>query len=271
MDKLLTYLRKFIANHSTGNYIGLLYSGGIDSSIIAKILVSLWEPSRIAAGSVGLDNSYDLLNAAYGAKKLGLTFMPQILDSQTLSEIILELKEIDFIKTPVHLSVAIPMYLAIKRLKEQFNVSCIFLGQGADELFGGYNRYVLEIERNGYESLQKMMKNDLNSLIYNQLPMEGRIGNKFELKLLYPFLDQNIINYAQSYPATDHIIYSEDGEIVRKALLRKLALNIGLQNSVAKQQKKAIQYSSGTIKILRRYVKQEGFLNIQEWFKNTFQ
>ncbi len=271
MDDLIDILKNFIRITASKGYIGLLYSGGIDSSIIGKILGDIYHPSTIMAGSVGLRKSHDIINAAKGASELKINFVPQILDLDILSKTLSQLKKMNFIQNPVHLSVAIPMYLAIKKLKEEYAIESIFLGQGADELFGGYNRYILEIEKTGFKFLNKMMMDDLDTLIQEQLPMERVIAKKLDVKLHYPYLDQKVITYAHSFQVTQHIIITQNDEIIRKALLRKLAEKIGLTREIYLQQKKAIQYGSGTVRLLRRYAKQEGYPSIREWFRGSFQ
>ena len=53
MEVIENQLRKIIGKQRKTNSVGLLYSGGLDSSIIAKIMVSLIEPTSIAFVSVG--------------------------------------------------------------------------------------------------------------------------------------------------------------------------------------------------------------------------
>ena len=102
MDGLISILNNYIATVPTGEYIGLLYSGGIDSSIIGKILTDIYKPSHVIASSVGLKDSYDLVNAANGATELGITFIPEILNEDNLSRTLSRLKRMDFIKNAVH-------------------------------------------------------------------------------------------------------------------------------------------------------------------------
>jgi asparagine synthase (glutamine-hydrolysing) len=264
-------LRKIIGKQRETSSVGLLYSGGLDSSIIAKIMVSLIEPTSIAFVSVGISGSYDLIRAKTGASEIGIKLHSYYLTKKRAMEIIQSLKQLNIINNPVALSIAIPIFLGMQKLANDLHIKTIFLGQGADELFGGYQKYVELYKYKGLEETKKSMNSDLKSLQNDQIIRERKMAHHFGLDLIYPFLDSEIITRADYYPITTHIEQTRQGEFIRKALLRKLAQKLGLSKDIAEQPKKAIQYGSGTVKLLRTIAKSSNYQNIPEWFQKYFQ
>ncbi|MFX0014607.1 MAG: asparagine synthase C-terminal domain-containing protein [Promethearchaeota archaeon] len=252
------------------NSVGLLYSGGLDSSIIAKILITLIPPSSVAVVSVGLPDSVDLNNATIGAKELGIKLHKCLLTQKLVLEAVETLKQMSIIYNPVDLSIAIPIFLGLQTLAHDFDVKTVFLGQGADEIFVGYQKYVQLYEMGDHEAVKKAMIFDLQKLQKSQIVREQKIAQYFGLDLIYPFLDPKIIEHAYSYSIQSHLAYMSQGNIVRKAQLRKLAKTIGLSDSLTNRPKKAIQYGSGTIKLLKNIAKSNNYQNIPEWFQSSF-
>ncbi len=119
--------------------IGCFLSGGIDSSLIASIMSSMHNRS-ISTFSVGFDN--EEFDESKNAKKIS-----QILKTNH-NELILNEKDViksipDIVKTydePFSDSSQIPTYLISKFASSKLKV-CLS-GDGGDELFGGYNRYL---------------------------------------------------------------------------------------------------------------------------------
>jgi len=99
--------------------------------------------------------------------------------------------------------------------------------------------------------------------------MEASLAEHLGVNLVYPYLDPKVIKVANSYPIESHIA-SIDGIIIRKVALRSLAEKLGLSETITKQQKKAIQYGSGTVKALRKIIKDQGYSNIHDWFFSWF-
>ena len=263
-------LRRIIGEQRKTDSVGLLYSGGLDSSILAKIMTLLFPPSSIVMVCVGLPNSYDLNNATIGATELGIKLYTRFLTMELILETIQSLKQMNIIHNPVALTIAIPIFLGMQTLANKFHTRVIFLGQGADELFGGYQRYIQLYKECGLETTKKTMIDDLRTLQDDQIIREQRMAQHFGINSIYPFLDLEIINRAQSYPITTHIVHTPQGEVIRKALLRKLAKKLGLSEKITKQPKKAIQYGSGTVKLLRKLAKSKEYQNIPDWFQACF-
>jgi asparagine synthase (glutamine-hydrolysing) len=177
VDIIERRLKQIICNQKHTDSIGLLYSGGLDSTIIAQILLLQIPLSSLNIVCVGFRGSHDMQNASFGAKELGFKLNRYFLTLDSIKKTIRELKQLNIIDNPVHLAIAIPLFSGMQLLAKRYKARNIFLGQGADELFGGYKRYTLLYHANKIEDISIAMKNDLKSLLQSQIRMEKGLAN----------------------------------------------------------------------------------------------
>ena len=119
--------------------VGALLSGGIDSSVIVALAQRV-APGGIKTFTVGSDHAgFDERSQARGvARQLGTEHFELRATPQDLMNLVEELP--DLYDEPFADSSQLPMLL-VCRLARQ-HVTAALTGDGADELFGGYNRYV---------------------------------------------------------------------------------------------------------------------------------
>ncbi len=120
--------------------IGSFLSGGIDSSLISSLMQKN-SLNKIETFSIGFDDS-DYDEARYAkriANHLGTNHNEYYLSSKKSLEIIPNLSSI--YSEPFADSSQIPTFLVCNIAKTKVKV--VLGGDGGDELFGGYNRYVL--------------------------------------------------------------------------------------------------------------------------------
>ncbi len=134
----------------------------------------------------------------------------------------------------------------VSQLAQNNNLSTVITANGIDELFCGYNAYRDVIEQ-GDKAVQELM----DSKLENELKMMkavNSVSSEFGITLLQPFLSERFINYAKKIPLEDKIKNSED--LIRKHIIRKAALQVGVPEISANQRKKALQYGTQIHKTL---------------------
>lgn len=258
MDDLYSALEKRVENISL---LGLIFSGGVDSTILAVLLKRIAEdrknqnklPLNIKLYSVGVENSQDLKFSKEIANDLNLPLKTVIIDEDTVKESIKPVLTAIEDDNIMKLGVGMTIYLASKAMKED-NIKVAISGQGADELFGGYNRYLKHFEENSlfdaYFALDEEIYHDIANMYHVNLERDDAVSMANGVELRVPFLDNDIINLALDIPAKYKIKDGDD--LLRKHILRDVAKSIGVPDYIADRPKKAAQYGSGINKILKK-------------------
>jgi asparagine synthase (glutamine-hydrolysing) len=119
--------------------VGILLSGGLDSGLLLALMNEHgrnWPAYTIGYGESFKDD--ELADAAVTAGFLGARHIPVKLDraefERSLPKIVEALEE------PITSSSIVPMYFVCQRAREDVKVALI--GQGPDEVFGGYKRHL---------------------------------------------------------------------------------------------------------------------------------
>lgn len=119
--------------------VGLLLSGGVDSGALLALMNlygSSWHTYTVGYGSSFSDD--ELTDAARTAMAFSSDHSEVVLDRATF-ETALE-KIVSAVEEPIASSSVVPMYLVCQRARQDVKVALI--GQGPDELFGGYKRHL---------------------------------------------------------------------------------------------------------------------------------
>ena len=237
--------------HRVGEKTGVLFSGGLDSSLVA-FLAS--EYSDVILYTAGAEGSPDLEWARKAADRLGLPLREYVFNiddvRDAIPRVVFAIEE----PNPMNLAIGIPLYFATGKARED-GVKVLLSGQGADELFGGYAKY---LER------PELMEKDLRELAERNLARDDKIAMLNSVEGRFPFLSLPVVSAALNIPLELKI---ENG--VRKAVLRKAAVKAGLPEELAMREKKAAQYGSHSQKLLEKLAKREG-LTLREYAKRAF-
>jgi asparagine synthase (glutamine-hydrolysing) len=159
--------------------LGVLLSGGIDSSTIATLMSSL-TGSRIKTFSIGFeDRSYNELEyARIVARHIGsdhheLIIRPEVV---TLAE-----KLMTFLDEPLADVSVFPTFLVSQLARQQVTVA--LTGDGGDELFAGYDHYVADKLASYYSLLPGFFRRDLiEPFLYHCAPSRQKKGMVNQLK-----------------------------------------------------------------------------------------
>jgi asparagine synthase (glutamine-hydrolysing) len=228
--------------------IGILFSGGIDSTFIAFALKKLKIPFTCYTAKVEGGNileAEDLIYAKEIAQEYDFDLKIAVTNTDELlkytKKVISLIEDRDYIKV----SVALPFFIACERAKKD-NVKVMFSGLGSEEIFAGYRRHkkVEDPNLECYNGLLTLHSRDL----YRDDVIT--MANNQELRL--PYLDMDLIKYALSIPVKYKL---SDDKIRSKIVLRDIAKGMGLNEKYCERQKKAAQYGSKFDKGLLRLAK----------------
>lgn len=208
-------------------------SGGLDSSIIAYFLKER-KPNAIAV----IAQDFVANDLAY-CQRISKEFdIPIVINQVSTKDILSGIEDtIKILKNfnDIEIRNNVVMYLAIKWAKEQ-NYTGIITGDGADELFAGYN---FLISKSGDE-LDKEIQRVCSVMHF---PTK-KIGNALGVIVESPFLDKKIIEFAKEIPS-DLKVRSKDTVRYGKWILRKTFEN-KIPRRITWREKSPMQEGSGT-------------------------
>jgi asparagine synthase (glutamine-hydrolysing) len=231
--------------------IGCLLSGGVDSSIIASVLSQIYkrQGKKIKTFSIGFPDSTDLKYARIVADHIQSDHHEYIIQYEDALKVIPEV--INTIETfdITTIRASTPMYLLCKWIKENYDETVIFSGEGSDEVFGGYLYF--HNAPDSFELHRETIRLVSNLHVYDVLRADRcTSGNSLELR--EPFLDQDLINYVCDTLGS----YKQPLEGYEKYLLRK-AFKGYLPSSVLWRKKAAFSDAvSGSEKPWYKYIQE---------------
>jgi len=154
--------------------LGAFLSGGIDSSIISAIMAEI-SNEPINTFSIGFkEKEYDESDRAkLVANHIKSNHTSHILDHNDLISIVDE--TLSYFDEPFGDSSAIPSMMVAKLAKEK--VTVVLTGDCADELFGGYEKYLASHYSHKYQNLPTLLRKPFESLI-NKIPHTNYTNQK---------------------------------------------------------------------------------------------
>jgi asparagine synthase (glutamine-hydrolysing) len=119
--------------------VGLLLSGGIDSGLLLALMNlngNSWPTYTVGYGSSFADD--ELADGAETARVLGSKHSSVTITRATFEEALPKI--VATLEEPIAASSIVPMYFVCQRARQDVKVALV--GQGPDELFGGYRRHL---------------------------------------------------------------------------------------------------------------------------------
>jgi asparagine synthase (glutamine-hydrolysing) len=139
-EELLELYKRSVKRHLLSDVpVGLLLSGGVDSALLLALMNlygKSWRTYTVGYGSSFADD--ELTDAAETAARFSSEHTPVTLDRKTFEEALPRI--VACLEEPIASSSIVPMYFVCERAREDVKVALI--GQGPDELLGGYRRHL---------------------------------------------------------------------------------------------------------------------------------
>jgi asparagine synthase (glutamine-hydrolysing) len=202
---------------------------------------------------VGFPDSHDIETARAAAGEMDLDLRVVELGHRDIERAIPELSRTTGRTNAMDVSIALPLYLVAERAAAD-GFDRLAVGQGADELFGGYQKVARAPEDHRVEAdtIRGARLETVRSLP-DQLERDVLALRAAGVEPVAPLLDDRVVAAALSLPG-DLLVDGDE----RKVALRRVA-NEWLPDSVATRDKKAVQYGSLVSRELDRLARQAGF------------
>jgi len=209
-------------------------SGGLDSSIISHFL-----RGKKVEGIAIISEDFVSTDLTYCQRISKETGIPLTIYNSTTSEILEAVENtIKILKNfnDIEIRNNVVMYLAIKWAKDN-NKKSIITGDGADELFAGYNFLVNKPEKELESEIKRVC-----SIMH--FPTQ-EIGKHLGIKIESPFLNQKIVEIANQMPANLKV-KEENGTRYGKWILRK-TIEKHIPEQIVWRKKSPMQEGAGTV------------------------
>lgn len=224
-------------------------SGGVDSALVAVV-------AGLPCIAVGTEGSHDINRAVRVAETTGLSLSCKTITEQDVLEGLSVVTPVIPSHDPVNTSIAVTMF-CITRLARELGYHRILAGQGADELFGGYARYLTSPD------LDADLKSDFSGLSL-QAARDQAVAAYHDTYISMPYLDIRVVRAARKIAAHDKVVGS-----VRKKPLRLVAER-HIPAEIAWYDKKAMQYGSGVWRMIQGLARHNGYKRSVQGYINQF-
>ncbi|MFQ5700530.1 MAG: asparagine synthase B [Acidobacteriota bacterium] len=222
--------------------VGVFLSGGLDSSIVAAIAARHLQPLHTFA--VGTEGSSDLEAARVVARYIGSEHHEYVLDPEEIGRDLgtilyhLESFDQDLVRS------AIPCFYCSRLASE--HVKVVLTGEGADELFAGYDYYRQITDA---QLLQAELRRSVAALHNVNLQRVDRMTMAHGVEGRVPFLDLDMVHLAQGIPPKLKLHRRSDGTVVDKWILRTVVEDL-LPQEIVWREKLQFDQGSGTLDTL---------------------
>ena len=241
------------------------FSGGLDSTVIAKIVKDLEMDVHLV--TVGIGRTPEMSRAESAARTLGLPITTREFSrndvAECLDRVLWLIEEPNLMKVSIAMAIYWTTQVAL-----QNGSPVMMLGQGSDELFGGYKRFAMIMGERGTDAASEAISESIRQAheVNYQRDEQAISGLRAELRL--PFATRKITQFASKVPLAMKVRSPSDN--VRKWILRDVAIKLGIPSEIAMRSKKAIQHASGVEETIREIARKHG-LTASDYLEQRYQ
>ncbi|EOO25855.1 asparagine synthase (glutamine-hydrolyzing) [Bacillus cereus VD133] len=207
IESISSTFKRSIKDHSVSDVkIGSFLSSGIDSSFVLNEIAKIDDTKSFSAGYS--EEKYSELD--YSSEFSDLIKVPNIIRKISANEFFEVMPQIQYyMDEPLSNPSAVPLYFIANKASEEVKV--VLSGEGADELFGGYNQYSESLIYQKYQQVPKALRKTLANIAAKLPEFKGR-----------RFLTRGALPISQRYFRIDYIFNFQE----RQKLLQDKELNI---------------------------------------------
>ena len=235
--QLLDEMENAVKEIVTDKKIGVAFSGGVDSTLLAKLVKDMGYDIHLL--TIGFQDSHDINFAKEVNQLLNFPHSISEIDPEKFKEVSQKINQTIKSDNLSWNENSIAFYY-VAELAQKNGLKIVVTANGIDELFCGYNSYREAIEK-GEDEVVKMMNDKLKNEKEMMVAINA-VTAEFGVTMIQPFLLPNFIEYAKKIPVSEKIHGQDDMQ--RKHPIRELAMDYGVPEVAAQKQKKALQYGS---------------------------
>ena len=236
-NELLRNIQDAIKKTVPKKRIGIAFSGGVDSTLISKILGDL--DYDVTLLTIGFSGSHDILFAKEVNEQLEFPHHVLEIDADSFEKISSDINKKIQTDDLSWNENCIAFYY-VSKLAASLNIDTVVTANGTDELFCGYNAY-REVISQGESKVNELMDSKLDNEI-KMMNAVNQISSEFGVEILQPLLSTEFVAFAKSIPISEKILDADD--LIRKHAIRKLAADVGVPEISYTKRKKALQYGT---------------------------
>ncbi|MFC5366751.1 asparagine synthase C-terminal domain-containing protein [Salinirubrum litoreum] len=227
--------------------LAVAFSGGIDSALVASGVPDA--PCYV----VGFPGCHDIAAAEAAADAMGRELRVVELTHEALERAVPEVVHATGRRNPMDVNIVLPLYLLAEAVAAD-GYDRLAVGQGADELFGGYAKVAEAADDPRVEAeTVRGATHEMIGTLAEQLPRDVLALRHAGVEPVAPLLHDRVVDAALDLPGEALV---SDG--TRKVALRAAGEGV-VPESVAGADKKAVQYGSYVSRELDRLARQAGF------------
>ncbi|MUW15594.1 asparagine synthetase B [Halorubrum sp. CBA1125] len=227
--------------------LAVAFSGGVDSGVVAAAVPDA--PCYVA----GFEGCHDVAAARVAAEAMDRDLRVVEIDHGDLVRAAREVAAATGRRNPMDVAIAVPLYL-VGEAAAADGYDRLAVGQGADELFGGYSKVVEPADDARVDAdTVRGARTETVETLPDQLERDVVALRAAGVDPVTPLLDDRVVAAALALPG-ERLVEGDE----RKVALRRAAAG-RVPESVRTADKKAVQYGTYVSRELDRLARRAGF------------